>query len=667
VLYSATGNAWMNPTAITISFMPDGTNLGGPVTNLQSTFNNNPNLNGRWQAQILKAAQMWAQQTNINFVVVPDDGAPMGGGSYQEGDPGMGDIRIGGYNFGNSTLAWSYQPPSVNNFSIAGDIEFNTGMPYNIGQTYDLFTVAMHEFGHTLGLGESNVANSVMYSTYKGVKQSLSSDDIQGIQSIYSANGMRTPDLFGALNSSFTAAASLTNVLNPTALTALEPNLDIATAGQSEYFSVLAPQGTSGTMQISVQSQGLSQLAPKVSVYLGGQLQNILVGSANGAGQYGTTLNVTVPNVSAGQLYYVQVQGADNTSYGTGDYALGLSFSGMAPPTEASPIIPYLNGTPLQSGGGSAQQSGLPDDLVGAPPGITGINPDTGTSNSDGITSANRISISGVAPDSETITVYMNGTPIGTTVSNSSGNWTFNNKGTTLADGTYIFTATATDPVGDVSALSQPYGVTIESAPPAAPVFGGVAPGMPTSGGWAIGMGTSPIFYGTAMPFSRVTLYNGSTLLGSTTADPNGNWNFGISTAGMTAQSYTFTATATDIAGVVSSASLPFSVSLISPASSAAAAAVFSDSLAASSVLGTNSNGYIDTTATPTVNGKATAYSEVLAFEDGIIIGIAQVGSSGSWSFACPTLTTGVHKLTFEDVNQAGSISGPTSRLTIEV
>ena len=45
VLYSATGNAWMNPEIITINFVPDGTNLGRPTTsNLQATFNSNPNL-----------------------------------------------------------------------------------------------------------------------------------------------------------------------------------------------------------------------------------------------------------------------------------------------------------------------------------------------------------------------------------------------------------------------------------------------------------------------------------------------------------------------------------------------------------------------------------------------------------------------------------------------
>ncbi len=439
----------------------------------------------------------------------------------------------------------------------------------------------------------------------------------------------------------------------------LEPNLDIATAGQSEYFSVFVPAGTTGTMQVQVQSQGLSLLAPKVTVSLAGLLGNTVVGSANGLGQYGTTLNVTVPNVSAGQLYYVQVQGADNSAFGTGDYALGLSFNGTTPPVEPSPIFSYLDGSPLQSGGGEAQQTGQGYNITGAPPTIMGISPDT--SGGAGVTSANRITISGLAPAGETITLYNNGTPIGTTVSNSSGNWTFDNTGTALPDGNDAFTATATDPVGNVSGLSQTYGVTIESAPPPAPSISGVAPGIPISGGWAISYGTSPILYGTAVPFSQVAIYDCGWSVGTTTADRSGHWDFSASSS-VPPGCYTLTATATDLAGVTSSQSVPFSVAVLSPTSWAAAVAVTGDSVAAYSALGTSPDGYIETTNTPTINGTATANSQVVVFEDGIVVGVASVNCSGNWSFACSTLTSGVHKLTFEDTNQSGNFSAPTGR-----
>ena len=324
VLYSATGNAWMNPEVITISFMPDGTNMGGPVSNLQGKFNSNPNLPGRWEQQFLQAAQTWAQQTNINFVVVPDDGAPSGGGADQEGDQEFGDIRVGGYNFGSSTLAWSFQPPSVNNYSIAGDIEINTGMTWNIGQTYDLFTVAAHEMGHALGLGEGSVSGSIMYPTYQGKKTALAADDIAGIQSIY---GVRAPDAYGGLNSTFATSASLDSLINTNTMTGLAYNLDIAAAGQTEYFSVDVPTGTNGGMNLTVQSLGLSLLAPKVTVYASNMAT--VVGSAAGADTNdGSQLNVSIPNAVAGQRYYIKVQGVDNTAFGTGDYALGMSFNG---------------------------------------------------------------------------------------------------------------------------------------------------------------------------------------------------------------------------------------------------------------------------------------------------------------------------------------------------
>ena len=103
VLYSASGNAWPAAQLVTISFMPDGTDNGGKVSNLQSSFNASFGSTSNWQNVIIKAAQTWAGSANINSEVVPDNGAPQGSGASQQGDPGFGDIRIGGYNFNSSS------------------------------------------------------------------------------------------------------------------------------------------------------------------------------------------------------------------------------------------------------------------------------------------------------------------------------------------------------------------------------------------------------------------------------------------------------------------------------------------------------------------------------------------------------------------------------------
>jgi hypothetical protein len=356
VPYSVTGNSWPHPQLITISFMPDGTQLTGSTqSNLFATLNARFGSASVWQNIILRAAQVWAQQTNINFAVVADNGTAEGGGSYQQGDPGMGDIRLGGYNFGTSTLAAANFPPPVNNYSIAGDIEFNTGQPWNNnGQNYDLFTVASHEIGHALGLAHSSISYATMFTYYNRVKSSLYSDDISGIRSIYSGGNARSGDSYEP-NNSFGQAANITSLIDPTALTALVIGLDITTTSNLDYYTFTVPSGTSGTMVANVQSSGLSLLSPTLTVYNSSEQQ---IGYQSGAGQYGTTLSVTITGVSAGQQYYVEAAGADSTAFSTGAYALTLNFGTGSNPTVPLPNTQTPNGNPLQGGGGSPDQPG---------------------------------------------------------------------------------------------------------------------------------------------------------------------------------------------------------------------------------------------------------------------------------------------------------------------
>lgn len=357
--YSVSGNAWTHPELISLSFAPDGTTwAAGQTSNLSSALNGT--VGSDWQHQILLAAQVWAEQANINFSVVSDNGVAIGTGSYQQGDPNHGDVRFGGYNFGTGTqpVATAFMPPPVDNYDIAGDVKFNTGKTFGIGVNYDLFTVAAHEIGHSLGLGHSTNSRAVMYSIYSLVQTGLNTDDINGIQAIYGARKKDVYDAAGS-NGTFATASDITSTINTSTKMATLTGLDITTEPEIDFFKFTAPTGTASTLQVVVQSQGLSLLMPSVTVYAADQ--TTVLGSASDTGYTGSKLTIPISNVTAGQVFYVAVTGNEASAFGTGKYAMTLNFSGGANPTVPLPNTQVANGNPIQGGGGIAIEPGVGD------------------------------------------------------------------------------------------------------------------------------------------------------------------------------------------------------------------------------------------------------------------------------------------------------------------
>src|SRR5262249_32692166 len=132
-----------------------------------------------------------------------------------------------------------------------------------------LFTVATHEIGHALGLYHSGVVTADMYSGYLGLKTGLTSDDVAGIQAIYSGGAGRSADRFDQQSSNNTlgTATDVTGLPDTGKLTGLVNGLDITTTSDTDFYRVDLPSNASGGLTVSVQSKGLSLLAPKLTVY----------------------------------------------------------------------------------------------------------------------------------------------------------------------------------------------------------------------------------------------------------------------------------------------------------------------------------------------------------------------------------------------------------------
>ncbi|XP_015670199.1 macrophage metalloelastase [Protobothrops mucrosquamatus] len=132
---------------------------------------------------IANAVKVWSDVTPLQFTKTngPAD-IEILFGSRGHGDNFPFDGRGG-------VLAHAFAPAT----GLGGDAHFDEDEMWSeINREINLFIVAAHEFGHSLGLAHSNVPRALMFPTYSYVNPNtfrLPDDDRQGIQSLY---GSRT-------------------------------------------------------------------------------------------------------------------------------------------------------------------------------------------------------------------------------------------------------------------------------------------------------------------------------------------------------------------------------------------------------------------------------------------------------------------------------------------
>ncbi|MDR3638861.1 MAG: matrixin family metalloprotease [Isosphaeraceae bacterium] len=341
-LLSATnGGAWAYPVRVTYSLVPDGTSIGGTPSSLFSTMNGYAST-ATWEAAIAKAAASWENAAGINLVQVADDGSPIGSGNDEQGAPNFGDIRFGAMPEPSGELAFAFLPPPKNGSSAAADIFFNANVNWG-SNGYDLATVALHEIGHALGLAHSTASSAVMYANYNSVKQSLTADDTSGIQSVYGARTTGTN-----INASHATPVTLNS-----GGTATVTGVQVAAATDQNWYSVVIPQNTNGSLTVILQSSNLSSLEPRLTLYNSG-LQGLAQASTT---TFGGTATVTLNGVSAGQTYYLRVTANTSGAGSAGAYGLEVA-SGTGTPSPTVPPDTTVAAQANQGGATSAETTG---------------------------------------------------------------------------------------------------------------------------------------------------------------------------------------------------------------------------------------------------------------------------------------------------------------------
>ena len=162
------------------------------------------------ESEMVRALEEWAKHGNLKFS--PAGAAPdrrtitvlFARGAHGDGLSFDGPGKV---------LAHTYYPAPPNPEPLAGDMHLDADENWQVGSGIDLFTVALHEAGHALGLGHSDRPGSVMYPYYRQAG-GLTADDIAGIRALYgtreTATGVRLSILDPAAAAVSTGAAAIT-------------------------------------------------------------------------------------------------------------------------------------------------------------------------------------------------------------------------------------------------------------------------------------------------------------------------------------------------------------------------------------------------------------------------------------------------------------------------
>ena len=331
----AFGTPWPDADSLSISFPADGTSVSGYGNELHTALDAIAQTQ-QWQEQILRAYQTWSIHADINVALSNDHGLDFGSRGLSVGDPRFGEFRIGAIPQGNTVANAVPFQAAAGTFS--GDILLNSnlqfeyhdwqtdGAPENPSpDTFDLFSVALHESGNTLGLEDSSVESAVMFGQYSVPKGILTAEDIQQIQSLY---GERSDPYESSDDGQITLATLLATPQGFDAGTDVIRTTGRLFDSSDVDFYRIEPLVGHDEVTIRIRTQGVSLLMSELAIV---DASGQVLATSQADSVFANDHKIELSNLQNHSELYLRVGGANGHEvYAAGDYVLEVDYRSLA-------------------------------------------------------------------------------------------------------------------------------------------------------------------------------------------------------------------------------------------------------------------------------------------------------------------------------------------------
>jgi hypothetical protein len=288
------------------------------------------------RSEIARAFAVWMQYANITISPATqpalDRSIDILFARYAHGDAYP-------FNGPGGVIAHTFYPTPSNPEPVAGDMHLNADESWGVGENVDLFSVALHEAGHALGLGHSDDPTAVMYPYYR-LQTGVTPDDIAGIQALYGAPVSGNAGTTGSSGSGTTGSTG-------------SGSSGTGTSGTGTSGTGTSGTGTSGTGTSGTGTSGTGTSGAGTSGNPGAPATGNGAGTAAGSGNVPDTVPPTMTIISPGSSMVstnsasISISGtaADNVGVASVGWTTSTGGSGAAAGTTSwSALVPLLVG-----------------------------------------------------------------------------------------------------------------------------------------------------------------------------------------------------------------------------------------------------------------------------------------------------------------------------------